>query len=59
MVEWRVRIRGKQREPVDTALVIRAIIMLGKQMERERREADRRGARPTEDTMPEQSEASS
>ena len=36
MVEWRIRVRGKQRQPVDLALVVRAIIMMGKQLERER-----------------------
>jgi hypothetical protein len=38
MSEWRVRVTGKQRKDVDTALVIQAVIALGKQLERERRE---------------------
>lgn len=38
MSEWRVRVTGKRRKDIYTALVIQAIIALGKQLERERRE---------------------
>jgi hypothetical protein len=58
MVEWRIRVRGKQRQPVDMALVVRAVIMLGKQLERERREAVQQRAQPSEGSTPPQPEAS-
>ena len=38
MSEWRVRVTGKQRKDVDAALLVQAIIALGKQLERARRE---------------------
>ena len=37
MVEWRIRIRGKQRTDIDAALLIQAVIALGKQFAREAR----------------------
>ena len=37
MVEWRIRIRGKQRKDIDAALLIQAVIALGKQFAREAR----------------------
>lgn len=38
--QWRMHIRGKQREPVNIDLVIQAIIALGEQFAAEERECD-------------------
>lgn len=37
-MEWRVRVRGKQRPDIDVALVIRALIMIARSMDREQQE---------------------
>jgi len=30
--QWRIRVRGKQREPVNVDLVVQAVIALGRQL---------------------------
>ncbi len=30
--QWRIRVRGKQREPVITDLVVQAVVALGRQL---------------------------
>jgi hypothetical protein len=36
--QWRLRVRGKQRKPVDAKLLIAAVIALGEQLQAEQRE---------------------
>lgn len=35
MQQWRIRIRGKQRDQVAISLVVQAVLALGKQMRQE------------------------
>jgi hypothetical protein len=37
MQQWRVRIKGKHRQEVDIALLMQAVIALGKQLQTEAR----------------------
>jgi hypothetical protein len=38
--QWRIRIQGKPRKEPDKALVIRAVLALGEQMQREAQERE-------------------
>jgi hypothetical protein len=40
MQQWRVRIKGKPHQEVDTALLMQAVIALGKQLQTEARTAE-------------------
>jgi len=35
-MEWRIRVRGKQRSDLDITLVIRALIMIARSIERDK-----------------------
>lgn len=34
--QWRIRIRGQQRKAIDVALVVQAVIALGRQLDAEK-----------------------
>lgn len=38
--QWRIRVRGKQREPINIDLVVQAIIALGRQLWGEQQPVD-------------------
>lgn len=40
MQQWRVRIKGKHRQEVDIALLMQAVIALGKQLQAEAQEVE-------------------
>lgn len=46
MTQWRIRIQGKRREQANIELLIQAVLILGRQLAEEQRQAEAQAEQP-------------